>query len=775
MSTKGLRPSQGKLGLGAIVCVVALASGGAAWAQRGGDAGAGSNDSAEAAAKKKKKGGLRPYRGKRIKTPNAGRCDFLDLNVCLQPWPNDLFTRKAATPTGRRLNLQRKSMPRNRFRVAIDPVEHNRNDGFSPVQPIVVHVPKLDNQAAFNRSKIVPVNNIRAYARKRQPVVVIDARTKKRHPVFAELDVHAQRNVDRQLIIRPTVNFKEGRRYIVALRNLKNRRGKKIKPKPAFRVYRDRLKTRQRPIERRRKRMNGIFRVLRRAGIPRKNLYLAWDFTVASRQSLAGRALAVRDDAFNELGDPTLADGDGANDGVAPTSTINPGDITDYAPCSDGNPAECEPGEDDEIIRKVEGTLQDVPCYLNQNGCPPGAKFAYSGPNDLTPDFNQSFTMDVPFDCLIPRSIDDGSGDVLPARPALFGHGLLGLHGQVDNNYNRRFAFDHRVVWCAVDWIGWSGLDIGPVILESLVDITNLSKSFDRAQQGFLNFMYMGRAMIHAGGLNTKSAFQFDFGNGIQSAIDPNQELVFEGISQGGIMGGALTALAPDFTRSTLNVNGQGYSTLLQRSIDFDAYASVTEAQDGISGLYENYPKLRERQLMLSIPQVLWDRAEAAGFAQHMAAEPLPDTRPHQVLMHVAYGDHQVANLTAEAEARTIGAQIMAPALKAGRHWDVNPFFMLPSVASFPYTGSALVYWDGGPLGFTGTGGDPPGGTTGGTGKPPNANVPNRSGDDPHGYPRRAPGARAQISDFWNGAILGECGGLGTLAPCFGNGYTGVP
>ena len=36
--------------------------------------------------------------------------------------------------------------------------------------------------------------------------------------------------------------------------------------------------------------------------------------------------------------------------------------------------------------------------------------------------------MDVPFECLIPRSIDDGSGDVDPAAPALFGHGLLGDH-----------------------------------------------------------------------------------------------------------------------------------------------------------------------------------------------------------------------------------------------------------------------------------------------------------------------------------------------------------
>ena len=34
----------------------------------------------------------KPYTGPPIDTSNAGRCDFLDPAVCLQPWPNDYFT-----------------------------------------------------------------------------------------------------------------------------------------------------------------------------------------------------------------------------------------------------------------------------------------------------------------------------------------------------------------------------------------------------------------------------------------------------------------------------------------------------------------------------------------------------------------------------------------------------------------------------------------------------------------------------------------------------------
>ena len=55
------------------------------------------------------------------------------------------------------------------------------------------------------------------------------------------------------LIIRPARNFDEGGRYIVALRNLFNAKGRPIRPGRGFRLYRDRIRTGAKPIERRRK------------------------------------------------------------------------------------------------------------------------------------------------------------------------------------------------------------------------------------------------------------------------------------------------------------------------------------------------------------------------------------------------------------------------------------------------------------------------------------------------------------------------------------------
>ena len=59
--------------------------------------------------------------------PGEQGCDPLDPAVCLQPWPNDLFTvADPSTDTGRRLNLNPLAMPRNVGGNPIRPGEWNR-------------------------------------------------------------------------------------------------------------------------------------------------------------------------------------------------------------------------------------------------------------------------------------------------------------------------------------------------------------------------------------------------------------------------------------------------------------------------------------------------------------------------------------------------------------------------------------------------------------------------------------------------------------------------
>ena len=221
----------------------------------------------------------------------------------------------------------------------------------------------------------------------------------------------------------------------------------------------------------------------------------------------------------------------------------------------------------------------------------------------------------MPFTCRIPRSALDPANPPA-ARPSLYGHGLLGSPSEVNAGNVRAMANEHNFVFCATAWAGFAAEDIGNVV-GAISDFSHFNTVADRMQQGFLNQLILGRLMIHPQGLASNAAFQK---NG-RSVID-TRRLFFDGNSQGGIMGGSLTALAPDFNRAVLGVPGMNYSTLLQRSVDFDTYAQL---------IYPAYPDESTRQLMFAVIQLLWDRGEADGYAQHITSDALPEhARAHR-------------------------------------------------------------------------------------------------------------------------------------------------
>ena len=659
---------------------------------------------------------------------NADRCDFLDPAVCLYPFPNDWFT--TGSGGARRLNLHPDSMPRNAAGKGVDPAAWNRNDGFSPGQLIVTKVPGLDTPAAFRKTRAVPITDMRQTYRRRAPVVVIDTKTHRRHLIWTELDANAQSPEDVVLHIRPGKNFAEGRRYIVALRNLKAADGKVIPAQPAFRIYRDRVSTDEPLIERRRAHFESIFRTLAKAKIGRKNLYLAWDFTVASEQNLSERMLAIRDDAFEQLGDTNLANLQ--VEGSSPMFVVT--DVEEYGE-----------GDSEYLMRRVEGRVM-VPCYLDMPGCPPGSSFNYGEGNVPTqlPGNMQAAN----FVCIVPRL-----AATRRVEPALYGHGLLGDASQVDGEKLQKIANRYGFIFCATDWSGMSEEDI-PNAVTILNDVSRMNTLADRGQQGMLNFLYLGRAMLHPDGFSSDPAFQA----GGQPVID-TRRLHYTGGSQGGIMGGGLTPFAPDFTRAYLGVPAMNYSTLLTRSVDFDEYSVV---------MYNSYRNEIERPLLFSLVQILWDRAEANGYAHHMVRDPYPNTPNHEVLLHEAFGDHQVANVATEVEARTIGARVRRPMVDPGRSPDRIPWYGIPRIKRFPFGGPAtLVVGEIGPLRMEG-------GEEKGTTPPPTTNTPNDKGVDPHGpdFSETAAGQKQIARFLLTGRVYEVCP---RARPCYLDGWKGPP
>ncbi|MAY35178.1 MAG: hypothetical protein CMN84_03655, partial [Spongiibacteraceae bacterium] len=521
-------------------------------------------------------------------------CDMLDPNYCMYPFPSDRFTTTDNfSDTGKRINFNPLAMPRNTAGKPIDPTEWNRNDGFSPGQMIQVRVPGLDlhvtdQYATDGRGGYVAMldrldNNERGNTE--SAVMVFEVQndgTLKRHPIFAELDANgtafqtcdaiagasevfglldqddaqdganalAQQCVDSDgnaiplqdpnadsgpaLLIRPATNFRDGKRYIVALRNLLDADLNTLEAPAAFKVYRDGAASNLPAINQRRQSMNAVLSALQTAGVTTDSLYLAWDFTVASTRNLAGRILHMRDDAFYAL---DLDGGD--NDCI---------EYSDEAPCLAPRFAidRVENPDDSEVARRIYGRLF-VPSYLTtpDNACDAptdpilvgicdtarqAAEQAQASGLPLTaelvggidllttaaalpkpygrlyyePDHRGAWGDGLPdrpgrtamqpveFVCSIPAKALEGE----KARPNLYGHGLLGGKGEATGGSAMNFAKAENFMPCAIDWIGMSTGDIANVAA-ILTDVSHFPTLADRSQQGFVNWHFLARALRH--------------------------------------------------------------------------------------------------------------------------------------------------------------------------------------------------------------------------------------------------------------------------------------
>jgi len=626
-------------------------------------------------------------------------CDFLDTNDCLFPFPSDYLTvPDPTTDTGRRVHFAVDSMPRNATQTPIASSDYDLSDGFSPGVSILLHVPNVD----LGMTGAAPITDIARSLDADAPIVLVNASTLEHHLMWAELDANATADATRALIIRPGVNLAEGTRYIVALRRMKDGTGTLIPPSADFVAYRDSTPTGESFKEARRPHMEEIFTTLTAAGVGRDDLYLAWDFTVASRRSNTERLLFMRDDAFARLGD------------AAPTFTVT----------------KVEDDVDSNIFRRVTGTYE-VERYVDD--VKPPTRFEL-GPDGLP--VHQATPQEASFICLIPRAaLPAGTAAATAARAAIYGHGLLGSNDEVNAGNVEAMANEHNFVFCATKWIGMADEDV-PNAIGILRDLSKFPTLTDRLQQAMLNQLYLARLMIHPQGFVANPAFQNSSGDPV---IDTSA-VYYDGNSQGGIYGGTVIAIAQDIKRGVLGVPGMNYSLLLTRSSDFTVYAGL---------LYPSYPNEFHRPLGLALIQMLWDRSDPNGYAHHMTSDPLPNTPPHKVLLHEAFGDHQVANVATEVEARTIGAFIHQPALAAGRHSDVMPYFAIPPIPTNPFDGSAFIVWDSGAA------------------TPPITNTAPNVGDDPHSDPRSSPVARQQKSDFLqpDGTVVDVCNGAPCVAP----------
>jgi hypothetical protein len=323
-----------------------------------------------------------------------------------------------------------------------------------------------------------------------------------------------------------------------------------------------------------------------------------------------------------------------------------------------------------------------------------------------------------------------------PATPTLYGHGLLGDAGEVEGG-SFRAGVARDLMGCATDWVGMSQSDI-PNVARNLLDMSTFDTQVDHMLQGFVNFQFLGRLINSNTGFVTDAAFRAG-GQPLFKTHDAH----FMGYSQGGIMGGAVSALTDEWHRAILGVPGMDYGgLLLNRSVDWDEFAALFTVA---------YTDPVDQQVVLQLAQLLWDRGENEGYAQHLTEHPYADTHAKQIFIIENYGDHQVANVSAEMLARTIHARNHQPAFNPSffgaaprlnvpntPQWALNPLDQTKPAKA------GLVLWDYG------------------TPTPPTDNLaPDGSefGSDPHGFGRGNTSLLDQITTFLTtGVIPNECG-----------------
>lgn len=598
-------------------------------------------------------------------------CDPLVPSYCGFPFPSDVYTVVDETsPTGKRVAFQPEGLPIAKDGHIQDPSPWAAADGFSGGSALLSHFPGATDTG------LPGILDIPASLAEDSPTVLIDYETGERIEHFSEIDRSQSLDENGALLIRPTIPLKDGRRYVVAVRGLVDASGAAIEPSEAFAALRDGTPSRHSSIEDRRPLYEDLFSALDSAGVAKDDLLLAWDFTTASRENNTDWLLHMRDEAMEIVGE----------DGPAYTITS-----VDQIPDDTVN-----------ILYRIKGTME-VPLYLTEPG--PGGALVFGEDGMPEPNPEQP-TYDAEWELLIPASAAKA-----PARLLQHGHGLLGSDGQIESENFRTFCNEFNYAIFSTELIGMSE-DDQTFIADQLVNgqLDTLNRMFDRLHQGFLNNLLIMR-MVSEGLANDETYGMY---------LDPTSRNYW-GISQGGIQGGVTMTLSTDIERGVLEVMGQPYNLLLNRSVDFGPFLTFASFQ---------FPDSRTRQHLLGLVQMNWDRVEPNGYTKYTFEDTFPGSPPNRrVLMRVAIGDHQVT---------TFGGHIMARAMKA-KHLDTN----IRDIHGLEKVGPSVdedvaVYTE---YDF----GLPP---------EPTCNLPLIVCDDPHGNLRKLESARMQNHVFFSTGVM---------------------
>jgi hypothetical protein len=528
---------------------------------------------------------------------------------CMLPYPSDvMLTADDSLPSGHRVTLTPGMLLQGDNNGAIDLTLLHPADGFSAGSQILTLFPGGVDDANL----VFHTDDVTASLGSESPTLLLEADSGDPVLHFAELDPRAEDDSRRGLVIRPLVRLKDATRYVVAIRNLNDKDGKRIAAPEGFRRIRDKRAAKDPILEPLAARYESeIFPTLTTAGVARKDLQLAWDFTTRTEENATSDMLTVRADVMQKLA------------AAPPSFTIT--DVQDDV--------------DTHVFRKVSGTMK-VPLYLEQN--------APMSPlhRDASGTVAANGETDVPFTVLIPRSVGERATGEPPGRLVQYGHGFFGSRAEAENEPTE-LADEKGFVLVAADWVGMSDVDRDFVADALVGDTANVARFTDRLHQAMANFIALGA--LAKGPLASAPELQVAAG----AAYEPS-DLYFVGHSLGYILGGTYIALAPDVERAAMTVGGVNLSFLMFRAQPFGLFLLL---------LATELPDLLDQQKLAYLVQLSFDRVDSITYAPHVLSNTFPGSpAERRVLLAAGIGDTAVTPLGAELHARSLGIPELSPA-----------------------------------------------------------------------------------------------------------------
>ncbi len=531
-------------------------------------------------------------------------------DVCYFPFPSNLFARPAATATGVELNISAANFPSpvtEQVLAVYPPSLLNVDDGFSPLAPVIVPLPKMPDLASLPAG---PADSVSASA----SIRIWDVERAAPVAFRALLDPRAAALDPPQAVLSllPQAPFRNQGTFVAVVTNrVRAADGSPMPPYDGFASLLDSTPASDPDAEQARTAYQPVLATMRDAmGEDPSQAVLATAFTVRSNEPITRKmrnlAIAILD--RNKKNPPSYE-----------ITAINP-------------PL---PALETKGVELAVVGLMTAPDYRDANH-----RIVWDAQDRPVEqrEHKLEFLLKLP---------KPGHG---PAPVVVFGHGLGAVKEtmlQITSAVGER-----GYATIGIDVVGHGSRigEDGPIW--DYFQFEKLLETRDAFMQSIADQMQLVRLV--QGALGSLDVSPKGSPDGVPDLA--SGPIAFVGQSLGTVLGGTYLATEPTIGAGVLNVPGGGFASLLEQS-------------EGLGSILDDFLPAGatpiDRMLLIPLAQMLVDEVDPANFGPHVIDDPFPGNSPKDVLIQESMDDGIMPNTSTELLAGSLGMPQVQPDLQA--------------------------------------------------------------------------------------------------------------